>query len=64
VAGYNIYRSTGSGAMTLINASIDTATSYMDSIVASGNSYNYVVKSVDSNGVESVGSNQIEVAVP
>jgi Abnormal spindle-like microcephaly-assoc'd, ASPM-SPD-2-Hydin len=64
VKGYNIYRSTGSGTMTLMNASVDTATSYMDSTVASGTSYNYVVKSVDSSGVESVGSNQIEVAVP
>jgi hypothetical protein len=63
VKGYNIYRSAGSGAMTLMNASIDTATSYVDSTVASGTSYNYVVKSVDSGGVESVGSNQIEVAV-
>jgi hypothetical protein len=64
VKGYNVYRSTGSGAMTLMNPSINTATSYVDSAVASGTSYNYVVKSVDASGVESVGSNQIEVAVP
>jgi len=64
VKGYNIYRSTGSGAMTLMNPSINTATSYVDSNVANSTSYNYVVKSVDASGVESVGSNQIEVAVP
>jgi len=64
VKGYNVYRSTGSGAMTLMNSSINTTTSYVDSSVASGTSYNYVVKSVGTSGVESVGSNQIEVAVP
>jgi fibronectin type 3 domain-containing protein len=64
VKGYNIYRSTGSQAMTLMNAAIQTPTSYVDSTVANATSYNYVVKSVDSSGVESVGSNQIEVAVP
>jgi fibronectin type 3 domain-containing protein len=50
--------------MTLMNPSINTATSYVDSNVANSTSYNYVVKSVDASGVESVGSNQIEVAVP
>jgi len=64
VKGYNIYRSTGSGTMTLMNGSVNTSTGYVDSTVASGTSYNYVVKSVDSKGVESVGSNQIQVAVP
>jgi hypothetical protein len=64
VAGYNVYRSTGSGADQLINASILTATSYVDSTVVSGSTYSYTVKSVDSNGVESVSSNQITVTIP
>jgi hypothetical protein len=64
VKGYNIYRSTGSGAMALMNGSINTATSYVDSTVVSSTSYSYVVKSVDSKGVESVASNQIEVSIP
>jgi len=64
VMGYNVYRSTGGGASQLINPSIQTPTSYVDSTVASGSSYNYIVKSVDSNGVESVPSNQITVTIP
>jgi fibronectin type 3 domain-containing protein len=64
VAGYNIYRSTGSGAAQLINSSVDTQVSYVDSTVVSGSTYSYIVKSVDSGGVESVPSNQISVTVP
>jgi hypothetical protein len=64
VKGYNIYRSTGGGAMTLMNVSPEVSTSYVDSTVTNGTSYSYVVKSVDSSGVESVGSNQIEVTIP
>jgi hypothetical protein len=64
VAGYNVYRSTGGGANQLINASIVTATTYVDSTVVSGSTYSYTVKSVDSSGVESVSSNQITVTIP
>jgi Abnormal spindle-like microcephaly-assoc'd, ASPM-SPD-2-Hydin len=64
VAGYHIYRSTGGGSSQLINPSVQTPTSYVDSTVVSGTSYNYMVKSVDSNGVESVPSNQVTVTVP
>jgi Abnormal spindle-like microcephaly-assoc'd, ASPM-SPD-2-Hydin len=64
VAGYNIYRSTGSGAAVLINSSMDTQITYVDSTVASGSTYNYIVKSVDSQGVESVPSNGVSVTVP
>jgi hypothetical protein len=64
VAGYNIYRSTGGGSDQLINASILTQTSYIDSTVVSGTTYSYTVKSVDSNGVESVASNPITVTIP
>jgi hypothetical protein len=64
VAGYNVYRALGSGAFQLINSAIDTNTTYVDSSVTSGNTYNYIVKSVDQSGVESVGSNEISVAVP
>jgi fibronectin type 3 domain-containing protein len=36
----------------------------VDSTVVNGTTYNYVVKSVDSSGVESVASNEITVAIP
>jgi fibronectin type 3 domain-containing protein len=64
VVGYNVYRSTGGGASQLINASIQTQTSYIDSTVVSGSTYSYTVTSVDNNGVESVSSNQITVTTP
>jgi fibronectin type 3 domain-containing protein len=64
VAGYNIYRLTGTGSFVLINSSPDSAIVYVDSTVVSGAPYSYVVKSVDSSGVESVASNQIAVTIP
>ena len=64
VAGYNIYRATGTGSLVLINSSPDTAVVYVDNTVVSGTNYSYVVKSVDSSGVESVPSNQITVTIP
>jgi hypothetical protein len=64
VAGYNIYRSISGGSLQLMNSSPDMQTTYMDSSVMVGTTYNYVVKTVGSNGVESAPSNQITVIVP
>ncbi len=64
VAGYNIYRAVGNGGFQLVNSGIDKSTTYVDSSATSGNTYHYLVKSVDQSGVESTGSNEITVAVP
>jgi hypothetical protein len=64
VAGYNIYRAISGGSLALVNASPDSSTTYVDSTVVSGTNYNYVVKSVDSNGAESIASNEITVPIP
>jgi hypothetical protein len=65
VAGYNIYRSTNSGAtFTKLNGSPETVLDYTDSPVQSGITYTYVVKSVDASGQESGPSNQISLPVP
>jgi hypothetical protein len=64
VAGYNIYRATGTGSLVLINSSPDSAVVYTDSTVVSGATYSYVVKSVDFSGVESTPSNEITVTIP
>jgi Abnormal spindle-like microcephaly-assoc'd, ASPM-SPD-2-Hydin len=64
VAGYNVYRATGGGSLVLVNSSPDSAVVYVDSAVTSGATYSYVVKSVDSGGVESVPSNEITVTIP
>ena len=65
VAGYNIFRSTGgSSAYQLLNSSLDTQTTYVDGNVQSGQTFDYIVKSVDASGVESTPSNQIVVTIP
>jgi hypothetical protein len=64
VAGYNIYRAISGGSLALVNASPDSSTTYVDSTVVSGTTYNYVVKSVDSNGAESIASNEITAPIP
>ena len=65
VAGYNIYRSTGgSSSYQLLNSSIDTETTYVDSTVQSGTAYTYYVESVDSSGVKSAPSNNVTVTIP
>jgi hypothetical protein len=65
VTGYNIYRAVGGGsAYQLLNSSMGTQTTYVDSTVQSGMTYSYEVKSVDSSGVESSPSNVISVTIP
>jgi hypothetical protein len=64
VAGYHVYRSTGSESAQLITSSVDTQTAYADTSVVSGSTYIYTVKSVDSSGVESAPSNEMSVTIP
>ncbi len=65
VVGYNVYRSTsGTSSYALVSSSPDTQTSYDDTTVTSGVTYDYIVKSVDNEGVESAPSNSVSVTVP
>jgi hypothetical protein len=64
VTGYNIYRSIGGSTPALLNKAPHASTSYSDTTVISTNSYNYIVKSVDASGSESVASNQIQLTIP
>jgi hypothetical protein len=64
VAGYNIYRSLGSGSPQLLNSTPITGITYVDNSVASGSTYAYAVQSVDASGLQSVPSNQIQVTIP
>jgi len=41
-----------------------TDTSYADTTVQSGQAYDYIVKSVNSSGVESAASNKTSVQIP
>lgn len=65
VVGYHVYRATSGGSdYTLLVPAPDTQTSYDDTTVKSGAKYDYIVKSVDSDGVESAASNSTSVAIP
>jgi len=65
VIGYNIYRGTQSGGpYQLLNASPEANTNYSDNTVLNGTTYYYVAKSVDSNSVESVPSNEAQAVIP
>ncbi len=65
VVGYNIYRSPGnSSTYQLLNSSVDPQTTYVDSTVESGLTYDYIVTSVDSSGVESIPSNEYTATLP
>ncbi len=65
IVGYNIYRSPGgSTAYQLVNSSVDSQTTYVDSTVQAGSTYGYIVESVDSSGVESVPSNEATATIP
>jgi hypothetical protein len=65
VAGYNVYRApSGSSTYQLLNAAVVTTTTYVDSTVTSGQTYDYMVESVDSSGVQSAPSNVVGVTIP
>ena len=65
VTGYNTYSSTVSGGpYNKLTSSPAAGTSYMDSTVKAGNTYYYVVTSVDSAGIESGYSTQVSAIIP
>jgi Abnormal spindle-like microcephaly-assoc'd, ASPM-SPD-2-Hydin len=65
VVGYNSYRSTGdSPTYQLLNSSPDPQTTYVDRTVRTGVTYDYVVTSIDSSGLESAPSNEVTATIP
>jgi len=65
VAGYNIYRSSGStGPYTKLTSSPTALTSYADTTVGAGQTYYYVATTVDNLGNESGYSNQVQAVIP
>ena len=65
VVGYNIYRSTtSSGPYAKINSSVVVPLFYYDLTVVAGTTYYYVATAVDSDGNESVYSNEASAVVP
>ncbi len=65
VDGHNMYRSTQSGGpYARVNSSLVVPTTFTDSTVDSGVTYFYVVTAVDSDGVESIFSNEVSAVIP
>ena len=63
--GYVILRSSKeSGQLSRLNATLNESTSFTDNTVTSGETYEYVVTSVNSANLESAASNQITVTIP
>jgi hypothetical protein len=67
VSGYNVYRSTVSGAQyAKLNPSLVPGLAFTDTTVVSGSgiTYYYVTTAVDSSGGESIPSNEVPAKVP
>jgi hypothetical protein len=65
VSGYNVYRSTTSGSgYVKLNSSLNVSTAYIDNVVTAGSTYFYVTTAVDSSGMESSFSNQVQALIP
>ena len=65
VVGYNVYRAGQSGGpYTILNSALLSGTTYTDATVQPGQTCYYVSTAVNSAGVESQYSNQVEAVVP
>jgi fibronectin type 3 domain-containing protein len=64
IVGYNVYRSTTSGAAFVKVASQVPGPPYEDRLVNSGQTYFYVVTSIDKAGHESRFSAEVRAAIP
>lgn len=65
VTGYNVYRGTvAAGPFTKLTSSFIPALTYTDTSVQAGQTYYYVVTSVNSSNAESVYSNEVSATIP
>jgi serine protease len=65
ISGYNVYRAvSGSTTYVQINPTLDTTTSYQDTSVSDGVTYDYYVESVDSEQVSSGPSTIFSATIP
>lgn len=65
VVGYNVYRSTVSGSgYSKINSALIPSLTFTDTAVSSGATYFYVATAVDTNGNESINSNETSAVIP
>jgi hypothetical protein len=65
VTGYNVYRSTVNGSLfARVNTGPVTGLAFTDSTVQNGLTYYFVTTAVDTNGLESIFSNQVPAVIP
>ena len=65
VTGYDVYRSSRQGGpYKILNSTPNPDTSFIDTTVKTGQTYYYVVTSVDSAGVQSAFSGEVPAVVP
>ncbi len=65
VVGYNVYRSsTSGGPYAKVNPVLDASTNYLDSSVQGGKTYYYVSTAINTSGIESKYSNQMQAVIP
>ncbi len=65
VAGYNVYRApSGSTSYQLLSSVSSSELAYIDSNIEAGQTYDYIVESVDASGVASAPSNMASVTLP
>ncbi len=64
-AGFNVYRgSLSGGPYARVNTALISATSFIDTSVASGQTYYYVATTMDSTGTESPYSSEVSATIP
>jgi fibronectin type 3 domain-containing protein len=64
VIGYYVFRSLAGGQLTQLTTALITATTYTDTTVQSGQTYDYAVTSVDSSNTQSAYSNVASASIP
>jgi fibronectin type 3 domain-containing protein len=65
VVGYHIYRGTVTGGpYSILDSAPVASDAYTDSMVQSGQTYFYVVRSIDNTGMESVNSSEVQAVIP
>jgi fibronectin type 3 domain-containing protein len=65
VAGYYVYRGPQQGGpYNPINSALDPNTTYTDNSVQAGQTYYYVVTAINSAGLQSGYSNQVQAVIP
>jgi fibronectin type 3 domain-containing protein len=64
VAGYYVFRSLAGGQYTQLTTALVAATTYTDTTVQPGQTYDYEVTSVGSSNVQSAYSNVASASIP